>query len=277
MRWAVLFLAASVGCVNLKTVRDFAGESARFSAYTELTAHFRDTCRRERPYLSGEAAELAQANDRQRQAACRDLLELQRALSAYMRTLARLAGEETFDVSEGLGEAASGIGAHADYGLDARHAAAYAGLSRVVARWATSARQQRAVRDLIQEADPSLQALLDGMASVVDCCRRTNENEKDTVTGMLEVEIAFADRAPDRLLAALAKAHLQSRLDEYRLADAMCGSAERGIRKIQEGHRTLFENCDRLSRAEAAAAIDRCSQDLRTIRSKFRILGWKAE
>jgi len=277
MRWGILLLALLAGCVDLRTVRDFADESARFPAYTDLTVRFRDTFRREEPYLWGEALDAARANDRSRQAACRDLLEIHRTLVAYLRSLSALAGEGAFDVSEGLGEAASRIRAHAGYGLEARHAAACASLARVAARRTASARQARAVRDLVREADPSVQQVLEGMAAAVACIRRANENERDTVAGLLSVEIPYADAAQDRLLAALAKAHLQARLEEYRAADAMGGKAERWIRKIQEGHRTLAEGADRLSRAEAKAWLAQCTQDLKALRSGLRSLGRNVE
>ena len=46
---ALLLTLALVACVNLKEVREYAGESAKLSAYTELTTRFRDTYYREQP------------------------------------------------------------------------------------------------------------------------------------------------------------------------------------------------------------------------------------
>ena len=269
---AALGLALLTGCADLKAVRDFAGESARFSACTELTERFRDTARREQPYLAGEALALAQANDQRRQAAYRDLQEVPRALSAYLRTLARLAGDGAFDVAEGFAPAASEIQAHPEFGLGAEHAAACAALGRVAARWASSARQERAVRKMLEEGDPSVQVLLDGMASLVRCYRQTLESERKTVLGLLEVELPYADAPRDRLLAALAQAHLQAKRREYDLEAERCAAAMEGIRSLRTGHRQLLENARRLSCAEVAAALDRCTRDLRAIRKQLRVL-----
>jgi hypothetical protein len=45
----LLITAFLSACVNLKEVRDFATESAKFSTYSDLTTRFRDTTDRERP------------------------------------------------------------------------------------------------------------------------------------------------------------------------------------------------------------------------------------
>ena len=165
---------AFMGCVNLKSVQDFAGESAKFSAYTELTTRFRDTYQREQPYVTGEAARMAQANDRRRKAAYQDLLEVHRSVSAYLRTLATLAGDRTFEVSKSLDSVASGIKAQPDFGIEAKQVEACSNLSKVVTKWLGSAHQEKAVRAMLKEGDPHLQTLLEGMTSLVGQYRQTN-------------------------------------------------------------------------------------------------------
>ncbi|HWQ08831.1 MAG TPA: hypothetical protein VN436_06985, partial [Holophaga sp.] len=249
-----------------------AGEGARFSACSELTIRFRGTGQREQPYLTGEALALAEASDLRRRAAFADLQAVHQALAAYLRTLAALAGEETFDVSAGLGQAASGIQAHAEYGLGAEHAAAYASLCRVTATWVSAARQERSVREMLKAGDPCVQVLLDGLASLVRCFKQTSESERRTVLGRLEVEIPFADTSDGRLLAVLARAHAQALRREYDQVAARCDDAAEGIRSLQAGHRRLLEGAGRLSRAELAAALGTFTKDLRTIRKRLRTL-----
>lgn len=266
-----LSLAVS-GCVNLKVVRDFAGESARLSEYTELTTRFRDTYERERPYVSGEAERLAQANDRERKAAYRDLLAVHRTVARYMATLGTLAGDRTFDLSKNLDAAASDIKAHADFGLGPKQVDACSNLAKVVAKWLTSDRQEKTVRAMIREGDPPLQDLLEGMSALVEHYRRTDANERKSVLGLLEMELPFADTPKDHLLATLAKAHLQAKTREYELAEARYGEAERGLRSIREGHRKLVENAERLSSDEARAVIERFTKDIQTIRKNLQTL-----
>ena len=106
---AVSLSLVVTGCANLQDVRDFAGESARLSAYTELTTRFRDTYEREQPYLSGPVEQQAQANDKRRRDAYPDLLKIHQGMVLYMQTLATLAGDDTFDLSPAVNSLASGI------------------------------------------------------------------------------------------------------------------------------------------------------------------------
>ena len=268
---AVFALAAAcTGCANLRSVQAFAVASARFSAYTEVTTRFRDTYRREQPYLSGQAEELARANDRHRKAAYQDLLRIQQNVALYMQTLARLAGDRTFDLSKPLETAASGIQAHPDLGIDAKQVQACAKLAEVVAKWLTAAYQERAVRELLREGEPELQILLAGMASLVSHYQQTNETERRSVLGLLEIELPFADTPQERLLATLVKAHLQAKQQEYQRADALYGEAARGILDMQEGHRALVEQAGRLSSQAARTAISGFTQDLQAIRTNLQ-------
>lgn len=268
---ATLGLALAVaGCANLQEVRDFAGESAKLSANTELTTRFRDTYQREQPYLSGAADQQAQANDKRRQEAYQDLLAIHRNVTAYLQTLATLAGDKTFDLSPGIDAIGKGIKAYPDLGLDSRQVDAYAGLAKIVGQWATSAAQDRAVRDMVREGDPHLQVLLEGMATLVGYYRKTNENERKSVLGFLEVETLLPK---DRLLAALGKAHLQAKTREYQAVEAQYAEVDKGIRRIQAGHKALAENADRLSAEEARVLLQRFAKDIKTVRSTLQVLG----
>jgi hypothetical protein len=263
---------AFFGCVRLKTVQDFASESAKFSEYTELTTRFRDTYQREQPYLHDQAMELAQASDQRRRDAYPDLLKIHHGLSLYLRTLAVLAGDKTFEPPKKLEGLAAEIKAHPDLGLDAKQVDAYSNLSRIVANWLASGYQQKAVREMLRQGDPPLQTLLGGMTSLVGYYQKTNENEKRTVLGLLEMEIPYADTPKDRLLATLAKAHLQAKIREYELADARYVAAEKGLQSIREGHRKLVEDADSLSSEEARLAISMFTKDIKAIRNDLQAL-----
>ncbi len=266
----VTLTAVASGCVDLKAVRDFASASAPFAEDTELATRFRDTYRREQPYLAGQAAQLALANDQQRRAAYGNVVKLHRLLGRYLRTLAALAGDRTFDPSASLGSLATGIESCPDFGLDKKQVEAYEGLAKVVVRWGTGAQQEKAVRKMLEEGDPHLQTLLDGMARLLVTYRATNANERGSVLGLLEIELPFADTPQDRLLATLAKAHLQARLQEYQLADTRYAKAEAGLRSLRAGHRALRDQADHLSSAQARAAIDRFTRDIQTIRENLQ-------
>jgi hypothetical protein len=270
---ALLLALLLVGCANLKGVREFASESAKLSAYTELTTRFRDTYQREQPYLSGEADRLAQENDKKRMAAYNDLLKIHQSVALYMQTLAKLAGENTFDLSKKIDALADGIKAYPDLGINDKEVKAVSDISKVMARWITSAYQERAVRNMVREGDPHVQTLLDGMAGLVRYYRKSNENEKNIVLGLFEVEIPYADTPKDKLLATLARAHMQSKTSEYKSAQRKYDGAEKGIKSIAAGHSQLLENIDKLSVDEIESMISTFAKDIKTLRENLQELG----
>lgn len=265
----LLATLALAGCANLQEVRDYADASAEFSAYTELTTRFRDTYQREQPYVSGDADRLARENDKKRQAAYADLLAIHQRVTLYMQTLARLAGDDTFDLSPQVDSLSAGIKAHPELGIDAQQVDAAANLSKVISRWLTAAYQQQAVRSMIAEGDPHLQKMLEAMLTLIRYYRQTNENEKNTVLGFFAVEIPYADPSQDRLLVALARSRLQEKEAEYHEARHQYDEAAKGIRSMAEGHRQLLANLDRLSSEEVKAMISKFAQDIKSIRENL--------
>lgn len=266
----LLLTFALAGCANLKEVRDYAGEAAKLSAYTELTTRFRDTYEREQPYLFGEAERLAQENDKKRKAAYADLLKIHQRVSLYMQTLARLAGEDTFDLTPEIGSLASGIKAYPDLGIEAKQVDAVANIAKVITKWITSSYQEHAVRSMIKEGDADLQATLEGMTALVRYYKKTNDNERKTVLGFFEVEIPYADAPKDRLLATLARAHVQAKTAEYKNAQLKYAAAEQGIKSIAEGHKRLLENIDKLSHAEVKSMIGKFAKDIKAMRENLQ-------
>lgn len=272
-RVATLALSvALVGCANLKEVSDFASESAKFSAYTELTTRFRDTYEREQPYVSGSVQTKAKLNDKKRKEAYRDFVKIHQRVAVYMQTLAVLAGATTFDLSKEIDSLAAGIKSYPDLGITEKQVSAFSSLSKVIAKWISSAAQERAVREMLKSGDPHLQVLLEGMADLVRIYQKTNENERKQVLGFFEVEILYANTPKDKLLAVLAKAHLQSKSREYHLVNAKYTQAQNGIARLKAGHKALLENIDQLSSGETKTLIRMFSNDIKTIRDKLHTL-----
>lgn len=273
LAFALLLVALlGSGCADLKEVREFAGESARLASYKELTVRFRDTYSREEPYLYGDAAKIAKINDAARKAIFEDLMRLHDGVMLYMATLATLAGDDTFDLSKGIEGLAKGIKSIPDAGLTAKHVDAFASLAKIVARWATSAYQQRAIREMVVESDIPLQAVLEGLSSVVQYYAKTMANERATVLGIFRVQLPFTDDQKERLLQILARAHMQTKIAEYALHQTKHAELEKGIKAIADGHRKLRENVERLSSSEARGLLSEIVRDLRTIRSNLQAL-----
>ncbi len=269
---AIFLSLTLVGCANLKEVREFAGESAKLSAYTELTNRFRDTYAREEPYLIGQAARIAKENDEKRQTAHKDLLKIHQAATSYMQTLAILAGDESFDLSKSIDSLGNGIKSYPDLGIDKTHVDAVSNIAKIIARWITSKHQERAVRDMIKEGDAPLQTTLDGMIKLVRYYRKTNENEQKSVLGFFEVEIPYLDSSKDKLLASLARVHVKSKKAEYAAFQKKYDNAEKGIKGVAEGHKKLLEDIDNLSKDSVKDAIKKISKDIKSIRENLQTI-----
>ena len=187
---ALALSVALVGCANLKEVSNFASESAKFSAYTELTTRYRDTYERERPYFPGPKAEAdAKVTDEQRKHAYQDLLKIHQAVGVYMKTLAVLAGDTTFDLSKEMKSLSAGIKPHPVGRITEKHVGAFSRITKIV----TSAYQHKAVREMLKDGDPHLQILLDGMMTLVDIYQETHNGEKMEFE-KLEVRIHLTEK-----------------------------------------------------------------------------------
>jgi hypothetical protein len=265
---SVLFLIfALTGCVNLKGVKDYADESSKLLAYTELTTRFCYTYEREQPYISGEADLRAQDSDKKCKAAYGDLLKIHQTLSLYMQTLATLAGEDTLDLSKQVDSLAGGIKAYPDIGIDEKYVDASSSISKVITKWITSLYQERSVRGMVKNGDAHLQTMLEGLLSLVRLYKKTNDNERRTVLGLFEAEIPYTDK----LLATLARVHVQSKTLEYNNVQLKFDLVEKGIKSIADGHNILFEHADKLSKDEVKVMISKSAQDIKTIRENLQI------
>jgi hypothetical protein len=264
-----LLLLVLGGCTNLKVVRDYAGESAKLSAYTELTDRYRDTYQREQPYLDLANDQGEKATDEKRQAAYESLIKIHQSLTAYMETLAKLAGEDAYSLSKNADALAGAIKPMPDLGISADQVDAYSSLVQVVARWATAACQESAVRKAVEAADPHVQKLLAAMQHLVRLYRKTNEQERARVVGVFEVAIPYTNDPKDVLLNRLARVQMQSRIEDYKQADLKYAKAEKALAAVAEGHRKLREGLANLSREDLKQSLTQTAKDIKTIRESL--------
>jgi hypothetical protein len=208
--------------------------------------------------------------DSERKEAYDDFIQIHKNVSLYMKTLARLAGDETFDVSKEIAAVAKEVKAHPEFGIKAEHVEAHSELAKVVAKWFTSAYQQRAVQKMVKEGNGPLQTSLEGMMNLVRQYRNTHYNERRDVLGFFGSEIPFTEDSKDKLLRTLALVHEQSKRLEYDIAEAKYAKAEEGIKKVAEGHKKLAEDVDKLSSKEVRAVIGQAAKDIHAIIEALR-------
>jgi len=268
-----LLTALLAGCAStdrLREVREFAAESSRLSGFTDMSVRFRDTYAREQPYLSPAADARERPLDALRRQQYADCLSIAKSVALYLDTLAVLAGERQYDLSEQVHGLSSGIKAWPDSGLDASHVNAYTELTSLLARNLAAPRQERAVQAMVRDGQAPLQQLLAAMTALLRYYDKTNADEKAIVLGMLQVEIAFADTPPNRLLAALGKVQQQSKMAEYRQAEAAYHLAEKNLATIAQAQQALLEYVERPDSAAAHTALEQASQQLRLNRAGLR-------
>jgi hypothetical protein len=263
------FLSA---CANLKEVRDFAAESAKFSTYGDLTTRFRDTTERERPYLTGANLAQEETTDKGRKGVYPELLKIHQRVSLYFKTLAKLAGDETFDMSREVATVGDTLKQHPPFGIETKHVDSYSSIGKTVSKWITSGYQQSAVREMVRKGDPDIQVLLGGMGDLVRLYRKTHAQEKSIVLGFFEVEIPLRTGPEDALLAALAKTHAQSKIMEYRLVESKYDDAESGITKIMYGHKALVDNVNNVSASDVTTLLQGISNDIRVLGEHIQTL-----
>lgn len=262
----VLLLAALAGCSTsprLQEARDVAADAVKLGAYADLSERFRDTYVRERPYLTAAADARERPADKERRAAFADVMAIHSAVVQYMRTLGQVADAGKFSLDAPIKALGGSIKAWPDAGLDDRHVNAFTGLARVMARAATAREQENALRQMVQDAEPHLQLLLDAMQRLLRYYDKSSDNERAIVLGMLDVEIPFADTPRDRLLAALAKAHRQQRAQEYRIAGLRHTLAIKHVAAIAAAHTALLRRLEQPDNPAAADALRQASAALR--------------
>lgn len=261
--FVMLILGGCAGNPRLHEARGFAAESAKLGGYADLTQRFRDTYIRQQPYLSAAADQRERALDARRRAAYPDLMAIHEAVQLYMQTLGKLADGDAFDLKEPVKAMGSGIKAWPDTGLTDRHVNAYSGLAQLLARAASNPYQERAVQAMVRDGDQELQALLEAMQNLLRYYAKSSDNERDTVLGMLEVEIQFADMPRDRLLAALAKSHRLAKRNEYRLIGLRHTLAAKHVAAIASAHKALVAHMAQPDSAAARSAQAESRKQLR--------------
>lgn len=270
---ALAALAAGLllgGCastnVSLQEVREFADASARLGGYAELSTRYRDTYKREQPYLTPAADKIAKETDARRRAVYDDFVSVQKSVVLYMQTLSMLAGDARFDLTPQIDDLGNGLKANAESGLQQRHVKAYTGLTRLLTRVVASGYQGRSVETMVRDGDADLQVLIEAMISLTRLYGKTNDNEKKTILGIFDVEVPFAVRPQDRMLVTLAKVHYMDKVKEYRLLDRRYELAMQGLTKVSLGHQKLRENLGNLSGSEVRRNLQNYIRDLRLIR-----------
>jgi hypothetical protein len=247
---AVLLLAAA--CTDLSAVRDFSRLAAntadyrglveRYAAYGDRLAFYR-----ERPVDVGDRAAQREG-----------LLALHTALTGYMAALGDLADDATVAVSTAPLAQAAQKASLFDTAMTPRVQA----LGDIVARAATGRWRQRELARVIEDGNAPVQDITARLVRFAEGLAAEDLEERRIAAFTYDLA---ARRSNDPAgLRALREWRMQ-RLAEI---DARAGSRDAFIaamRRIGEGHQTLYDNRDRLSAQETLRQIRAVNGQLRTI------------
>jgi hypothetical protein len=263
LRAKLVFLLLSVvlaACTDLTAVHNWSSTSLEATQFTEIVATYADTPERLVVYDQG-AADFwkAQAKVRDAQATA---LELQLSLVAdYMASLAALSADSVADYTSDIGTLTASLkktGQVSDATLGAAGK-----LATTIANAAVKLWQKEKVGLLIEQANPSLQNLLNGeLKSIVD-----EDFRRD-----LKVEAQFLDRHFEDLLRAPgASAAAKAALNEWfvlRKAENMrhmtaVDAYVSVLSKISEGHQKLFDGRDELDGVQLVKDLYKLAKEIR--------------
>jgi hypothetical protein len=150
---------------------------------------------------------------------------------------------------------------------------AYAKVVKIIARWVTSRAQEKAVQEMVKEGGEPMQVTLEGMQKLVSIYRKTYENEKRSVLGFLETNIALLTAPADQPVVALLRVHLQAKEREYAETDGRYAAAEKGLSAVAEGHKALLQNIDKLSLQQTRDKLNQYRKDIKAVREIVQALG----
>jgi len=302
----LLFVAAALGaCGNLQAVRDFSEQSANLAAYKEVTnkvvsnpatllqyaprtAKFEP----ERKALEADAKARALRSD--------SLLKIHDVVTAYMGSLANLAGEETYSLSSSISKVEGALVAAPELGIKPETVSAFAKIASTVSNWITEAIQVKEVKAMVSKHGESMDQMLAGMEDVsASMLAILEEDEKKVVSyaehseGGFSFELGPEQPPPDSLTGAARERYegqrsiarlrrdaaglLVARSNaamkaEQRTAVTSAQAALAGVQVVRAGHTEMRKNVDRLTDQQVAALLRRLAADLQAIRANLKKL-----
>lgn len=261
-------------CTHLQDVRDFASESANLSAYPQAVDYTFEGYARSEPFLLPDNRDAEKANAAARQASRDSLIGLYKLSSAYMTTLAKLAGADTFNTGANIDKLAKAIKEAPSLGVQPATVDAYTKLVHILSKWALEAAQEKAVQQMVREGGDDFEKVISGMGDVVRILRKIHDNEQKTVINNLDMMIQTTPQTPGNYLAlALARDRLAQKRADYARGDALYVEAAKGIKAIQDGHRVMTDNLDRLDAKEVADRLRQLRDDIKSVRQALARAG----
>jgi hypothetical protein len=258
----MVLLAFTQGCAtNLTAIQDFANLSAESAEYTGLVDEYLEFPDRQKRYQppSRHASLNAMAQDRATQKP--ELLLRQSILETYMKSLGRLAADEIVDNTEELGTLSAALQNQA--GTNPQETEAYEKMAGILTKAAIDRWRQRQLQDLIEQANPPIQQILESLQRIVS----------EGFGGDLQTEEAAIQNYYSTLImesndpagkAALAE-WKELRASQVQERSQAVQTYRTVLDKISDGHQQLFDERHHLDSKQVLQQVERSVKDLRSL------------
>lgn len=268
--FALLF--SQLGCANLEAIREFASISSESAQYTHLVDDYAQSPSRQKSFQPAGMGERLDKMAAEREAQRPELLALHTLISEYMDSLGQLAADDlvVFDSEIDL------LGKElADRKiLSSRQGDAYAEIARLLTTMAADRWRKRQLKKLIEKSNADFQIVTGALKDIVrKDFRRSIENEEIAAAKYYDGKIAEAKATPPQQAGIAALEELRDKRvagihSKIEAVDAYTEILE----KIAQGHQTLYDQRNALSRKDLIQEVKRDSKTLRKLYKKLREL-----
>lgn len=156
-----------------------------------------------------------------------------------MAALAALAGESAYDFRKEIGDVADAVAKLPNTGIGTDQLSAAKSLATLAANWALQAKQQATLREVISQADPDVQVLLEGMGQLIEVQENDIAISQRCVVSFLQNNGLRAGRSGNTLLSAIALDSAAEKRAHYQQLRDVAAKASSGIRSVAKGHAEL--------------------------------------
>jgi len=264
--WVVLAIGLA-GCVNLKEVRDYAGESAQLTSYTDATNRWETTSDRTNLVLPPKDRE---PPDKGRKAAATELRKIHETVSTYFDVMAKLAGDDSFAIGSNIDRLGKSIKESPLVHVDSKQVDAYADLIKVLSSIVLSGYQQHEIKSYLERGNAPIQTLLAGMNITLNDYDAALESERQSLGFLVLVN---RKTPQDEIIASLASIEHARLLAEVDSAAKQIKALHAALAKIAEGHQQLYDHRDSLSAESLRATLMQLNSDLASVRKDLKTLG----
>lgn len=257
---------ACAGCVSLTAVQTFSKVSAETANYRAIVDDYADSARRYLLYRGPNPPAELQQNLEQAHVNRANLLALQTALCEYLEALGTLATDEAAPMAaagDKLTAAMVSTRLVASDEVDAARA-----IARIALRVAAGAQQQRALRDVIGEANAPLQRVTAALEKFVGVEYVAQlDRESGAMRQMLSENIADNPRLESTMepVKGLARLMYDDRQRDLELKRARVQPYVAVLHTIAAGHQALYESRDHLETKNLSDRIRTYTTDLKTL------------